>query len=293
MLFHFANFIHELSDTYYFCSMKQQEDFINVRRLIQSKNPRLIKWIPGFIIRYLERILHQKEINDFLNTHDSRNQDFCKEVLEEIGVTYSIKGVENIPKTGKCVIVMNHPLGGMDAMALVDGLRDHRTDIKFIVNDLLLNLEPLKDIFVGINKHGKTKSSSLLQVNSLFSSDQLVCVFPAGLVSRKKNGVVKDLDWKKAFVKQARLNDQLIVPVHIDGELSNFFYRLANFRTLLGIKANIEMLYLADEMFRQKGKHIQFTVGEPIEASTLDTKTSDVAWAEWFRNYVYTLKQKV
>lgn len=272
--------------------MKQQEDFINVRRLIQSKNPRLIKWIPGFIIRYLERILHQKEINDFLNTHDSRNQDFCKDVLEEIGVTYSIKGIEKIPKTGKCVIVMNHPLGGMDAMALVDGLRDHRTDIKFIVNDLLLNLEPLKDIFVGINKHGKTKSSSLLQVNTLFSSDQLVCVFPAGLVSRKKNGVVKDLEWKKAFVKQARNNDQLIVPVHIDGELSNFFYRLANFRKFLGIKANIEMLYLADEMFRQKGKHIQFTVGEPIEANTLDTKTSDVAWAEWFRNYVYTLKQK-
>ena len=89
------------------------------------------------------------------------------------------------------------------------------------------------------------------------------------------------------------MNDQLIVPVHIDGELSNFFYRLANFRKFLGIKANIEMLYLADEMFRQKGKHIQFTVGKPIEAKTLDTKTSDVKWAEWFRNHVYTLKQNV
>jgi hypothetical protein len=100
---------------------------------------------------------------------------------------------------------------------------------------------------------------------------------------------VKDLEWKKAFVKQARNNDQIIVPVHIDGELSNFFYRLANFRKFLGIKANIEMLYLADEMFRQKGKHIQFTVGKPIEAKTLDTKTSDVEWAEWFRNHVYTL----
>jgi putative hemolysin len=271
--------------------MKQHPDFINVRRLIGSKNPRLIKWIPGFIIRYVERILHQKEINDFLNTHDSKNQDFCQEVLEYIGVTFSISGIEKIPKSGKCVIVMNHPLGGMDAMALVDGLRDHRTDIKFIVNDLLLNLEPLQEIFVGINKHGKTKSSSLLQVNSLFASDQLVCVFPAGLVSRKRKGIVKDLDWKKAFVKQARQNDQLIIPVHIDGELSNFFYRLANFRKFIGIKANIEMLYLADEMFRQKGKQIQFTVGEPIEAKTLDTKTSDVEWAEWFRNTVYSLKK--
>ncbi len=291
LLFSFLVFRTELADRCYLCMMKQQEDFINVRRLIASKNPRLIKWIPGFIIRYLERILHQKEINHFLNTHQTKNQDFCRDVLTEIGVTYSISGIENIPKTGKCIVVMNHPLGGMDAMALVDGLRDHRTDIKFIVNDLLLNLDPLKEIFVGVNKHGKTKSSSLMQVNNLFASDQLVCVFPAGLVSRKTKGVVKDLEWKKTFVKQARQNDQTIVPVHIDGELSNFFYRLANFRKFLGIKANIEMLYLADEMFRQKGKHIQFTVGKPIEANTLDTKTSDVKWAEWFRNYIYTLKK--
>ncbi|MDR0803101.1 1-acyl-sn-glycerol-3-phosphate acyltransferase [Fluviicola sp.] len=271
--------------------MKQQEEFINVRRLIQGKNPRLAKWIPGFIIHYLERILHQKEINDFLKTHDTKNQDFCRDVLEAIGVTYSISGIENIPKTGKCLVVMNHPLGGMDAMALVDGLRDLRTDIKFIVNDLLLNLDPLKEIFVGVNKHGKTKNSSLLQVNNLFASDQLVCIFPAGLVSRKTKGIVRDLEWKKTFVKQARQNDQIIIPVHIEGELSSFFYRLANFRKFLGIKMNIEMLYLADEMFRQKGKHIQFTVGEPIKAKTLDTKTSDVKWAEWFRNHVYALKK--
>lgn len=270
--------------------MKQHEDFINVKRLIGSKNPRLIKWIPGFIIRYVERILHQKEINNFLNTHDSKNQDFCKEVLEHLGVTYSISGIDKIPKSGKCVIVMNHPLGGMDAMALVDGLRDHRTDIKFIVNDLLLNLEPLKDIFVGINKHGKTKSSSLLQVNSLFSSEQLVCVFPAGLVSRKSKGVVKDLDWKKAFVKQARQNDQLIIPIHIDGELSNFFYRLANFRKFIGIKANIEMLYLVDELFKQKNKTITIKFGKPIPFSTFDKTKSDPEWADWVKKKVYEMR---
>lgn len=272
--------------------MTNQEDFINVRRLIRSKNPRLARWIPRFITRYLERVIHQDRINDFLRTHHSTNQDFCKEVLEEVGVTYSISGIEKIPSHGKCVLVMNHPLGGMDAMALVDGLREKRTDIKFIVNDLLLNLEPLKDIFVGVNKHGKTKNSSLMQVNNLFASDQVVCVFPAGLVSRKRKGVVKDLEWKKTFVKQSRINDQLIIPIHIDGELSNFFYRLSNFRKFIGIKANVEMLYLVDEMFKQKGKHIQFTVGEPVQASTLDQHTSDVKWAKWFKAQVYKLKKK-
>lgn len=268
------------------------DDFINVRRLIASKNPRLLKWLPGFIIRYLERILHQEEINRFLRENKGLvNQDFCKGVLEEIGVTYSIEGVENIPKTGKCVLVMNHPLGGMDAMVLVDALRDHRTDMKFIVNDLLMNLEPLRDIFVGINKHGKTSSSSLLQVNELFASEQLVCIFPAGLVSRKKKGLVRDLEWKKTFVRQSKLNDQLIIPVHIDGRLSNFFYRLSNFRTFLGIKANIEMLYLADELFRQKGRHVKVTVGKPVAAASLDSSKSDKEWAEWFRQEVYKLEK--
>ena len=270
--------------------MKDKEDFINVRRLISSKNPKLSRWIPGFIIRYLERILHQQEINDFLNTHDAKNQQFCTEVVAEIGMTYEIKGIENIPKTGKCTIVMNHPLGGMDAMIFVDALKNHRTDLRYIVNDLLLNLEPLKEIFVGINKHGRTKNSSLMQVSDLFSSDKAVCIFPAGLVSRKHKGIIRDLEWKKTFVKQARNNDHVIIPVHIEGSLSNFFYRLANFRKFMGIKANIEMLYLSDELFKQKGKHIVITVGEPVLASSLDKSKNDLQWAQWFKDKVYALK---
>lgn len=270
--------------------MKKNEDFINVRRLISSKNPRLIKWIPRFIIRYLERILHQEEINTFLRTYDYRNQEFCTGVVKEIGMTYEISGIENIPKTGKCTIVMNHPLGGMDAMLFVDALKDHRTDLRYIVNDILLNLEPLKDIFVGVNKHGRTKSGSLMKVNELFASDKAVCIFPAGLVSRKSKGVIRDLEWKKTFVKQCRNNDQIIIPVYIDGRLSNFFYRLANFRKFLGIKANIEMLYLSDELFKQKGKHIRFVVGEPVMARDLDHSKSDVQWAQWFKDKVYALK---
>jgi putative hemolysin len=264
------------------------EDFINIRRLIASKNPRLVKWLPGFIIRYLERILHQEEINRFLRENpDLVNADFCKGVLDEIGVSFSISGIDNIPKEGKCILVMNHPLGGMDAMVLVDALRNHRTDLKFIVNDLLLNLEPLRDIFVGVNKHGKTSASSYAQVNELFASDQCVCIFPAGLVSRKQKGLIRDLPWKKTFVRQAKLNDSTIIPIHIDGRLSNFFYRLSNFRRFIGIKANIEMLYLADELFHQKGHHVKVTVGEPVPASALDNSKSDHDWAEWFRQKVY------
>lgn len=266
-------------------------DFINVRRLIGSKNPRLLKWIPGFIIRYVERVVHQKEINDFLNKTDSHNQAFCADVVDLLSITYSISDIERIPKTGKCLVVMNHPLGGMDAIILVDALKNHRTDIKFIVNDLLLNLGRLNDIFIGINKHGKTQSETLLQINQLFESDQLICIFPAGLVSRKEKGIIRDLPWKKTFVRQVRNNHQTVVPIHINGKLSKFFYRLSNFRKFIGIKANIEMFYLVDELFKQRNQHIEFTVGEAIQGETLDKSKSDVDWAEWFRQYIYTLQK--
>lgn len=268
-------------------------DFINIRRLIASKNPRLLKWLPGFIIRYLERILHQEEINSFLiNNAELKNQDFCQGVLDYFGVTYEVKGIEHIPAEGKCVLVMNHPLGGMDAMILSAAIRTRRTDIKFIVNDLLLNLEPLKDMFVGVNKHGKNSNSSRDQVSNLFASDKCVCVFPAGLVSRKINGKVHDLEWKKTFVKLGRSNSQHLVPIHISGQLSKWFYGLSRVRKFFGLKTNIEMLYLADEMFRQRGKHFCFTIGEAVNAADLDLSKSDKKWAEWFREEVYRLGEQ-
>ena len=269
----------------------EEKDFINVRGIIKARSPRLLKWIPGFILRYLERIIHQDEINQFIKTHKSKNQQFCTDVVNYFNITYEVKGLENIPKTGKCVLAMNHPLGGMDAIILVDALKNHRTDIKFIVNDILMNLEPLRDIFVGVNKHGKTKGSSLKQVNELFASEQLVCIFPAGLVSRRMKGIVQDLEWKKTFVKQSRINDQTIVPVHINGRLSNFFYRLSNFRKFLGLKANIEMLYLSDELFKQKNQHIVFTVGEPINAIELTKDKSEKDAARWMQQHVMNLNK--
>jgi putative hemolysin len=269
----------------------ETQDFINVRRLIAGKNPKLLKWLPGFIVRYLERIVHQEEINRFIrNNPGKRNADFCKAVIDYIGISYTISGLENVPESGKCVLVMNHPLGGMDAMILVDALRTRRTDLKFIVNDLLLQLEPLQDIFVGVNKHGKTSNENMNRINDLFASEQCVCIFPAGLVSRKRKGIIRDLTWKKTFVRLSKANDQTIVPIHIDGKLSKFFYRLSNLRRFLGIKINIEMLYLADELFRQKGQTIGFTIGKPIAASSLDSSKSDAEWSEWFRQHVYTLK---
>lgn len=271
----------------------KKEKFIDIRNLIRSKNPRLLKWLPSFIVKYLEKILHQDDVNQFLMDHPTqKNEDFCKAVIDYFNIQIEIEGIENIPKTGGVTLAINHPLGGMDAMALVSSLRNHRTDLKFIVNDILLNLEGMKGMFVGVNKHGKNSDSTHSKIDDLFSSEQAVCIFPAGLVSRKKNGLVRDLTWKKTFVSLSQKHNHPIVPIYIDGKLSNFFYRLSNLRTFLGIKVNIEMLYLVNELYKQKNVKMKLIVGKPIDPQKLSTFKSQRECAAWIRESVYEMSNQ-
>lgn len=268
-----------------------EEKFIDVRKIIKSKNPSAYRWIPGFIIRYLERILHQKEINQFLLDHkNDYNLDFCEEVIKMLNVQIELKGLEKIPTSGKIVIAMNHSLGGLDAMALASSLKGHREDLKFIVNDILLNLKNLNGIFIGVNKHGSNSLSKREQLANLFATDQAICIFPAGLVSRKINGKIVDLEWKKTFITMSKKHNRTIIPIFIEGKLSNFFYRLSNFRKKIGIKANIEMLYLSHEFFKLRNQHIRIIVGDPIPFDSLPGNMDERKQALWVRNKVYELQ---
>jgi putative hemolysin len=270
----------------------KSKKFIDVKGLIGSKNPKLLGWLPSFVINYLRRILHEDEINDFLAKNKNKyDQDFCEAVIEYFNIKVVIKNKELIPKDGPLIIAMNHPLGGMDAIALIAGLNDYRRDLNFIVNDLLMNLTNISNLFVGVNKHGKNDNSIRNQIKNTFESENAICIFPAGLVSRKIDGVVQDLAWKKTFMLYARSLDRTVVPIHIDGELSNFFYRLSNLRTAVGIKANLEMLYLSNELFKQNNKTITFTVGKPIKAREIDKNINDQDAAAMLRNTVHSLKK--
>ena len=178
-------------------------------------------------------------------------------------------------------------------MALISRIGSFRKDILFPVNDLLMNLPQLKPIFIPINKHGKnTENIQILE--QAFSSNAMILYFPAGLVSRKqKSGIIKDLEWKKTFIAKAKQYQRDIVPVYIDGVNSNFFYNLANFRKKIGVKANFEMLYLVDEMYKQKSKTINIILGKPISYTTFDKNFTDQQWAEKVKNHVYSLEKKV
>lgn len=271
----------------------KENKLIDIRKVIGDKNPKLLKLLPGFVIRYIQRILHEKDVNEVVETNkDKHNQDFCQAVIDRFNIKLIVEGIENVPTTGGVTLAMNHPLGGMDAMALVTALKNQRTDLKFIVNDILLHLESMKGMFVGVNKHGRNSNSNLLKIDEIFSTGSAVCIFPAGLVSRKIDGKVQDLEWKKTFVSLSLKHNQPIIPVYIDGKLSNFFYRLAAFRKAIGIKANIEMFFLVDELFKQKNVTMKLTFGKPIYPESLDKSKSQKQWAEEIRKQVYSFSEK-
>lgn len=270
------------------------DKFIDIDRLIDSKNPNLRKWMPSFMLNYFKKILHEKDVNAFLEKHgDKYGSDFCDAAIDDLEITTEVFGLENIPSEGGCIFAVNHPLGGMDAMVIVSAIKSLRTDIKFIVNDVLLNIENLKGMFVGVNKLGKNFKESLKKVDETFASDQAIFVFPAGLVSRKRKGKIEDLEWKKTFVTRARKYNQPIVPVYIKGHLSSFFYSLANARALLGIKTNIEMFFLVNEFYKLGGQHVPMMFGPCISPDRLNKESTDAEWAEEIKRRVYRMGEEL
>ena len=266
--------------------------FIDVEEVIRSKNPALVKWLPGFALRYIKRIIHEDHINAFLAINgEKKSFDFVDAIINEFGVKVTVEGLENLPAEGGCIVASNHPIGGLDGIALIQATAKKRKDLKFIVNDLLMNIENQEDVFVGVNKHGKNTAQVLDQIDTYCAGEGVVIIFPAGLVSRKQNGVIRDLQWKKSFVTKAKKYQRNIIPVHITGKNSNFFYNLSLIRGKLGIKANIEMFYLMDEMYHQLGKNIHIRFGKPIQHTLLTSQYNDGQWADKIKEHIYNLAE--
>ena len=109
-------------------------------------------------------------------------------------------------------------------------------------------------------------------------------------MSRKSDGKIEDLKWKKTFVTRSIKYNKTIVPVYIDGTLTDFFYRMYSIRKYLGIKANIEMLYLVNELYKQHNKKIKIKFGKPLFAAQFDDSKSHDEWAQHVKRKVYQLK---
>lgn len=271
----------------------EKELKIDVEQVIRSKNPKLLKLMPGFLIRYIKRVIHQDDLNQIIyNLRDLYNIDYVNQGLKELGTEYTVEGLENIPDTGRFIFAGNHPLGGLDGLVLMSAVGRKHKNIKFVVNDLLLNLKNMDGIFVPVNKHGRQTTDYARKIDDTYRSDSQILYFPAGLCSRKINGKIIDLEWQRNFIVKAIEYERDIIPFFFVARNTNFFYNLANIRKKLGIKANIEMFYLVDEMFKQRNKKIHLIIGKPIPYTTFDNSKTKKHWADYVREIVYSLGNK-
>ena len=264
---------------------------IDVDKVLKEKSPRVYQFTPTIFLKKLRSIIHQEEFNEILNKLEGKKGlEFIEQGLDLINVSSNTIGFEKLPKNGGVVIVANHPLGGLDGVTLMKEIGKIRRDIKFIVNDILNQFEPFNSLFMPVNKHGSNTRDSLMRLDELYQSDQCIVIFPAGLVSRKQKEKVEDLEWKKSFIAKVKKYNKPIFPVHISGQNSKRFYRTANIRKKMGIKLNIEMLLLADEMFRQRGSTILLTMGKPIMPNSFNKTKSDYEWAQTVKKHIYKLE---
>ena len=270
------------------------EKTIDINEILKGKMGAKAKYVPAPVVSWLKKIAHQDEVNMFLwDSRELTGTPWLEECVRYLDMTLEFEGEENLPSKddGKLyTFVSNHPLGGIDGVALGSIIgRKYDSRFRYLVNDLLMNLPGLAPLCIPINKTGSQSRNFPAMVETGFQSDYHMLMFPAGLCSRKINGEIRDLPWKKTFLSKSIEYKRDIVPIHFSGQNSNFFYRLANFSDRHIKKVNIAMLFLVDEMYKNVHKTFKVSFGKPIPWQTFDKSKSPMEWVKFVYDRVYEL----
>ena len=262
---------------------------IDIEAIVRGRLGTRARYVPGFVFSWLRRFIHEDYINGYLQ-EGRKGVDFCQGVLDHLGVTVSVEGRENLPAGDRqYTFVSNHPLGAIDGVTLGSVLGSaYGERVKYLVNDLLMNLEGLAPLCVPINKVGRQRRSLSEDVENAFASSDHIIIFPAGLCSRKRDGVIRDVAWGKTFVKKSVEHHRDVVPIHFLGENSPRFYRVATWCERLRLP-NVAMALLPDEMYRSRGKHYTVRIGKAIPWQTFDKTKTSTQWADYVQKIVYEL----
>lgn len=255
--------------------------------------PKLQKKLPRFARNFLKKRIHQDDINDcILKAEHYKGVGFFDEALDYIGITYQVRGIENLDMQKRYIFACNHPLGGPEALIIGSIFRQiYGEGFKVPANEMLTCLKPLKEFFVPVKVFARQSREISDRITEMFESDSQVVVFPAGLCARKIGRKLTEMPWKKMFITQARKYERDVVPVHISGHNSRWYFFLSKLSRFLRLKINIGMLFLVDELFNQKGNKFVITFGQPVPYTILDRSKSDMQWAAEIKDKVELLSR--
>lgn len=255
--------------------------------------PELSRKIPRLVKIWLKRILHVNELNEFiLNTDQPQGIGFFDVALKELDITFSIRGGEYLDPQGRFVFAGNHPLGGPEGLIMGSVLKRYfEGNFRVPANQLMAQFHPIKEFFVPVSIFGRQSREAANNLNQMFASDYQVMIYPAGKCAKKIKGHITEEPWKKAFITQARRYQRDVVPMHLSGHNSEFYFFLSNLSRFLGLKFNLGMLFLVDELFKKRHHHFVITFGEPIPWQTFDSTKTDQQWADWVKHKVSLLQE--
>ena len=263
---------------------------IDVELALQEKIPDIYKKIPGVLIRLMEKVIRQDDMNRMIHESSHLNGiPLVDWVLDQFGVNIVVKGKKLIPKKGRYIYPANHPIGGLDGLAIVSVVAKIHPLIKFVANDLLRVIKGFDSISLYIARFGQINRRNAILINKTLASEAQLLVQPAGTVSKRNPVKIRDLAWNKFFIHKAIQYKRDVIPVHVQARNSRLFYNIASFRKIFRIKSNLEMFLLPREMFNKSGKTITITFGIPIAYKTFDDSRTHLEWAQKVREYVYVL----
>jgi hypothetical protein len=269
-------------------------ELIDLKKIIKNHKSPIIRRLPSFVVAIIKKLIHEEEINKEIELlRNKTGIDFILANMKSFNISTNIIGLENIPDQKRLIFACNHPLGGIDFYAAIIAASHKYEKVKVIANEILMNFKNLQPLFLPVNSFGKTPKKYHQMINEAYESDIQIMTFPAGEVSRKRNGLVRDCDWHKSFIRNAVHYQRDIVPLYIHAKNSNLFYGIAQLRQFLKIRANLELFLLPDELFRQKNKTITIVIGKPISYAHLTKEKSHFEWAQIIKESTYSLEEQI
>ncbi len=263
---------------------------IDLAASIKESDSDFLKKFPHFVVRWLEMIIKQDELNYIIEKYkDFEGADFHRAIIKEFNITLEVEGLENLPENRKCFFVSNHPFGIADGLVLTKTVIEKYGTFKAIGNESFRFVPNLRPYIALVNPFGMSSKTVVAELEKVYQSDVAITHFPAGIVSRRYDGKVQDQAWQKSFIARSISCQRDIVPFYFHGKNSRLFYYINLVRRAFGIKTNIELALLPRELFNKRNKTIRFVIGKPISWKTFDTSHTHIAWAQIVRAHVYKL----
>ncbi|MCR8709268.1 lysophospholipid acyltransferase family protein [Aliarcobacter butzleri] len=266
---------------------------IDIQKEIEKKFPKIKEKenvLKKSLLKIAKKIVHEDSINQFLSQNSHlKGFDFVDAVLDYFDFDYTVSSndLQNIPSTGKVIIIANHPLGGLDALCLLKLVGQIRKDVKILANDFLVGFEALHSLMIPLdNFKDRQSKESIKKIYEALKNEEAIIIFPAGEVSRATPKGVKDPAWNKGFLNFAKNSNSAILPIYLDAKNSKTFY------TISLINKTFSTLLLSNEMFNKKSKNINIKIGQIIPSENITPKGLNKDFlVNLYKKHLYALKK--